>query len=204
MNQVRLKRLILYSSIAQIGFIVTGMATNLETDAFLILFFVLIYLVTSVLIWGCIIFMYNYRESVGSLFGETLRFFLSTNWRKFQTQLLWLIIISLIFFSIGGIPPLVGFISKFSILLKILVENLNIAFILLIISSISVYYYIRVLKVSFFEPINLLTNENFNFKNVVNAFVYIRWDILGYLSTLLVLLFIDPSLIIDISFCEGE
>ncbi len=196
-NQTRLKRMVLYSSIAQVGFILVGISTQLDNDSFLVLFFVIIYLLTSILIWACIIFLYNFRESLGFIYSEHLRFFLLTSWRKVQNKVLWLLIISLIFFSIGGIPPLVGFISKFAILLRVLTEHIEIVFILLIISSVSVYYYIRILKITFFEPVLLSRFDGFALKGLVNLADYIRWDLLCVLIFLVVYIFIDPALIID-------
>ena len=56
------------------------------------------------------------------------------------------------FFSVAGIPPLSGFLSKIFILFGLIDSNQLIGSICLImISAISVFYYIRVIKVIFFE-----------------------------------------------------
>lgn len=58
----------------------------------------------------------------------------------------------IIFFSIAGIPPFAGFFAKVIILLELIAKKkFLVSILLIIISSISVFYYIRVLKTLFFE-----------------------------------------------------
>lgn len=160
--QKRLKRLIIYSSIAQTGFLVAGLSVNnLESYSF-IYFFLLIYLITSILIWGHFITFYKFNFiSNHFYFKEVSPLFLSSLSNFFKTNRLWSLSITLIFFSIGGIPPLTGFLSKMLIIYSIVFENYMAAIVLIIISSISVYYYIRIIKILFFEPILNDTSENF-------------------------------------------
>jgi len=57
--QVRIKRMILYSSIAQVGFIVSGLAVQTNNGFSSVLFFVIIYLVTSLIFWGFLVIIYK-------------------------------------------------------------------------------------------------------------------------------------------------
>jgi NADH:ubiquinone oxidoreductase subunit 2 (subunit N) len=58
---------------------------------------------------------------------------------------------ALILFSIAGIPPLAGFFSKFFILLSVVAEKFYITSIIIIfISSVACFYYIRLIKIFFF------------------------------------------------------
>ena len=62
------------------------------------------------------------------------------------------IFLSINLFSIAGIPPLFGFYSKWLILLSLINNDLWFsAFIILVLSMISVYYYIKLIKILFFE-----------------------------------------------------
>ena len=74
----------------------------------------------------------------------------------------------IIFFSIGGIPPLTGFLAKIIILFEIInTANIIAAATLIIISSISVYYYIRMINIMFFEPKSIEKNyEKDEYKNL--------------------------------------
>jgi NADH-quinone oxidoreductase subunit N len=54
-------------------------------------------------------------------------------------------------FSIAGIPPFVGFFSKFLVLLQLVSQNYIItALVIVIISSIACFYYIRLIKTFYF------------------------------------------------------
>lgn len=87
-----------------------------------------------------------YKKSSTSLFLSSL-----TNFFNFNK--LWAFSFIIIFFSIGGIPPLTGFLSKILILFEVINSNNTLAsVVLIIISSISVFYYIRIIKIMFFEP----------------------------------------------------
>ena len=57
-----------------------------------------------------------------------------------------------IFFSIAGIPPFVGSLAKILILLELIYVKLNtIAVLVIVLSSISIFYYIRIIKIIYFE-----------------------------------------------------
>ena len=78
--------------------------------------------------------------------------FLSSLSNFFKFNSLWSFSFVLMFFSVAGIPPLSGFLSKIFILFGLIDSNQLIGSICLImISAISVFYYIRVIKVIFFE-----------------------------------------------------
>jgi len=104
---------------------------------------------------------------------------------------------STMFFSIAGIPPFAGFIGKFFIL-DSLVSNLYIvlAAFLLIVSAVSVFYYIRILKVSFFESFKNNTDYVYNLKANLRQFVdfsSILAAFVMFLVLLLILLFLNPN-----------
>jgi len=103
LRQTNLKRLLAFSSIAQIGFILVGMSGQSDTATVSVLYFVLIYLFSNLGAFGVI-------TLVSALTGkETLadyKGFHSTN-----PGLSWVLAISL--FSLAGIPPVAGFFGKF-------------------------------------------------------------------------------------------
>ena len=82
---------------------------------------------------------------------------------------MWSFSFQIIFFSIAGIPPLSGFLAKVFILSSI-IESKNVFFSLLLamISAVSVFYYLRVIKVIFFESKDLKLNND-QFQIVFNS-----------------------------------
>ena len=154
LNQKRLKKLIIYSSIAQIGFIAIGLASNTLGGYSAIIFFLIIYLITSILVWGHFSLFYSFQQKINTFFNKTSSpLFISSLTNLFNKNKLWGFSFIIIFFSIGGIPPLTGFLAKILILFEVInSNNIIIASVLIILSSISMFYYIRMIKIMFFEP----------------------------------------------------
>lgn len=74
----------------------------------------------------------------------------------------------IIFFSIAGIPPLTGFLSKILIVYELVdSKNIYLGGLLMLVSSISVFYYIRIIKLIYFEPL-----AKFGFKSEIARSVY--------------------------------
>jgi NADH:ubiquinone oxidoreductase subunit 2 (subunit N) len=66
----------------------------------------------------------------------------------------------IIFFSVAGIPPLSGFLSKIFVIFGLISSDFWLtSVVIVLISSISVFYYIRVVKILFFEVKDLKVNN---------------------------------------------
>ena len=171
LSQKRLKKLIIYSSIAQIGFIVAGLSLGTVSSYTAVLFFLVIYLITSILVWSHFSLFYSFQDKINNFWGKkNSSIFLSSLTNFFHVNKLWSFSFVIIFFSIGGIPPLTGFLSKIYILSELMssgsstdLSNISIFYYdkffvvasLLWISAISAFYYIRIIKILFFEPKSL-------------------------------------------------
>ena len=153
LKQKRLKKLIIYSSIAQVGYLLLSLCLNSYDGFIFCFFFLIIYLISSILIWGNISLLYNFDNSYNSFYKKSANlFYLSDLKNLFEYNVLWSIMVIIIFFSIAGIPPLVGFLAKIFIILELVYVKLNtIAVLIIALSSISIFYYIRILKIIFFE-----------------------------------------------------
>lgn len=154
LNQLRLKRLMIYSSVAQVGFIVCAISLNTIGGLYSSFFFLFVYIISSILVWSHLsVFYYNQHKY--NFFGEpsTGVIYLTTLTKFFSYNKIWSISLLIIFFSIAGIPPLAGFLAKILILVEVVRSNkLFLSIFILIISSVGVYYYLRIIKISFFEP----------------------------------------------------
>ncbi len=196
LSQKRLKKLIIYSSIAQIGFIVAGLSTNTLGGFTGVIFFLVIYIITSILIWSHFSLFYGFQTKINAFSNKiSTSLFISSLTNFFQTNKIWAFSFVVIFFSIGGIPPLTGFLSKILILFEVINSaNIISAAILIIISSISVYYYIRMIKIMFFEPKSIEKNyEKFQviFHNAFLDNIYLN---IAMLLSLLLIIFFYPTM----------
>jgi NADH-quinone oxidoreductase subunit N len=164
-RQKKLKRLLIFSSISQVGFLVAVLSVlNLETISSLY-FFLIIYLLTTLLIWSQVLNLYIFQNKVVSFFSiKSLRpLFLSSLANFYKYNKLWSFTFILIFFSLAGIPPLSGFLAKFFVLFSFIsMSNTNEALLLVLISTISVFYYLRVIKIIFFESKDIKFVNNFH------------------------------------------
>jgi len=173
LKQKRVKRLVIYSSIAQVGFLVAALSTNSVDGFSAIYFFLVIYLITSILTWSHIVLFYDFQKKT-NLFNGTVAtpLFLSSLSNLFKVNPLWAFSFVLIFFSVAGIPPLSGFLSKIFILFGLINSNELLGSIfLVVISAVSVFYYIRVVKVIFFESKDLRVNND-SFQTVYKSYLF--------------------------------
>lgn len=196
LSQKRLKKLIIYSSIAQIGFIVAGLSTNTLGGFTGVIFFLMIYIITSILIWSHFSLFYAFQTKINNFSNKiSTSLFISSLTNFFQTNKIWSFSFVVIFFSIGGIPPLTGFLAKILILFEVInTANIIAAAILIIISSISVYYYIRMIKIMFFEPKSI--EKNYEKFQVIfhSAFLDNIYLIMSILLALLLIIFFYPTM----------
>ena len=159
LKQKRLKKLFIYSSISQMGLPLCALGENTLTSKYAVFFFLIIYLITAILMWGILVLIASNQKKRTIYWHESLNIypiFLNafTNVKQFNSSYSFCLIF--LFFSMAGIPPCVGFLSKIYIYFS-LIETFNyeIATILAYTGAFGVYYYIKILKISFFEQENL-------------------------------------------------
>jgi len=201
LRQKRLKRLVVYSSIGQIGFLILG-ASVINSDSFgNVYFFLIVYLLTSFLLWFLISLSFNFSAEV-AYFDDVKKvnpLFLSNLSSLFNVNQSWALSNLLIFFSFAGIPPLLGFFAKFLIFFSLIrADYYWSSFWLLLLSIISVFYYLRVLKIIFFEKLSV---TKLNSSQIVFNSSSIDFDclILSFFLLLLLFLFFYPSCLLLIT-----
>ena len=153
-GQENLKRLLAYSSINNVGFILLGLAVASEAGASAMLVYLFIYVAMSL---GSFVALLMLRSEEGGLyetFGDIRGLSVT------QPAIAWCLLIFM--FSLAGIPPLLGFYSKF-VIFQATVDAGLIAFgaIAIAASVIGAFYYIKFVKVMFFdEPVGLVTGKS--------------------------------------------
>lgn len=159
--QTNLKRMLAYSTISQMGFVLLGLmagvvngntlsAANAYSSA---MFYVITYVLTTLASFGIILLLA--REGFES---EEIADFAGLN----QRSPLYAGVMAVCLFSLAGIPPLVGFHAKLSVLQALIATGqdayLWLAVFAVTMSLIGAFYYLRVVKVMYFDaPITATT-----------------------------------------------
>ena len=143
MGQKNIKRLMAYSSIGHIGYAIAGIAAGTENGFKSTLIYISIYVVMNIGAFACILLMKRggkYVEDIDELSG------ISKNHPLVSLGLL------IILFSLAGIPPLAGFFAKFYIFMAVIESKMyTLAIIGLLATVLSAFYYIRIIKIMYFD-----------------------------------------------------
>lgn len=142
-GQRNIKRLMAYSSISHMGYALVGLAANTEAGVRGVVIYMLIYMVMTL---GTFAFILAMRRKDGNVEQiEDLAGLSSTN-PAMAT------IMTILMFSLAGIPPLAGFFAKWYVFLAAINANLiGLAIIGMLASVVGAYYYLRVIKIMWFD-----------------------------------------------------
>lgn len=142
-TQTNLKRLLAYSSIGHVGYALVGIASGTEAGASGLMIYLALYIFMSVGMFACVLMMRRkgeYVENITELAGLS------------KSQPLMAAAIAIFMFSMAGIPPLAGFWGKFYVFLAAIESGLfTLAVIGMLLSVISAYYYLKIVKIMYFE-----------------------------------------------------
>jgi NADH-quinone oxidoreductase subunit N len=141
--QKRIKRLFAYSTIAHTGFLLLGVVAASPHSANSLIFYIVIYSLLTILLFSVLIFAIISQKNFPAYIA---------NWTSCSLRnYIFIITFTLVLFSIAGIPPLAGFFSKLGVLTSIIVNEYYVtALVIVIISSVASFYYIRLIKTFFF------------------------------------------------------
>jgi NADH-quinone oxidoreductase subunit N len=142
-GQTNIKRLMAYSSISHIGYALVGLASGTPDGVQGVLVYLTIYLAMTLGTFACILGMRRdgeYVEEIDQLAGLS------------RTNLPMAAVLALLMFSLAGIPPLAGFMAKLYVFLPAIQAKMYpLAVIGVLASVIGAYYYLRVIKIMFFD-----------------------------------------------------
>jgi NADH-ubiquinone oxidoreductase chain 2 len=158
--QIRIKRLLAYSTISHVGFILLALAINTEQSIDSFLFYIIQYTITNLNIFLIIIALgYIYNKSI---ILKDIRY-ISDFKGQFILNPLICISFSICLFSMAGVPPLIGFFSKQYVLYSAIQSGyIFMSLIAIIVSVISASYYLKIIKVLMDELTQINSNSNSN------------------------------------------
>ncbi|MET0518346.1 MAG: NADH-quinone oxidoreductase subunit NuoN [Burkholderiaceae bacterium] len=152
--QSNLKRMLAYSTIAQMGFMLLGLASGVVNDNTLSaanaysssMFYAVTYVMTTLGTFGMIMLLSragHEAEEIKDLAGLAKR----SPW--------FALVMTIFMFSLAGIPPTAGFYAKLAVLQAVVSTNvpayIGLAVFAVVLSLIGAFYYLRVIKVMFFD-----------------------------------------------------
>ncbi len=163
-GQDSVKRLLAFSSIGHVGMILLGVITINETGSQIILFYSVVYLFMTLI-------AFYITSIVSDKFGTDSHSVFKGLVTKHP---LMAIIMSITFFSLAGLPPFSGFVAKFNMLSAVIEGKYYvIAFVAAINSVISLYYYMRLVKIMIIEEAESQEKiSGFDFTNQVVIAIY--------------------------------
>lgn len=149
--QSKLKKVLAYSAISHVGFLLIGFSNFTNLSLFSLFFYISIYILISLNIFALIL---GLRKNNSNLkFKKINEFAILFKSNKFLA-----INFAIILFSIAGIPPLAGFYSKFYIFVSAIENDIYlIGIFAAIFSVIASMYYIRLIKLMFFKNLGYWT-----------------------------------------------
>jgi NADH-quinone oxidoreductase subunit N len=142
--QTNVKRMLAYSAIAQMGFVLLGMLSVFDDHAFSAsMFYAITYVLTTLGTFGLLMALSRKGYDCETLEGL----------KGLNKKHPWFAFIGLVMmFSLAGIPPTVGFAAKLGVLEALVdAEHTFLAIIAVIASLIGAFYYLRVVKVMYFD-----------------------------------------------------
>ena len=182
--QTNIKRMLAYSTVSHMGFVMLGFIGGFQNGGYAAaLYYAITYMVMGLVAFGVLMALSNKDhecENISDLAGLNQK----------NPYLALMMLVSM--FSMAGIPPLMGFYAKLSILRSLIATGegmyIWVSVFAVIMSLIGAFYYLRVVKVMYFdEPTN----------DIKGDFKVDAWILLAVNSLALVLLGVFPSSVVN-------
>ena len=141
--QTNFKRMLAYSTISHVGFILLGILSTTANGYASAMFYTITYAITAAVAFGVLLVLNRKgceAENISDLSGLN-------DGNPWYAALL-----AIAMFSMAGVPPTVGFYAKLSVLQAVIqVDLLWLALVAVLFSVIGLFYYLRVIKVMYFD-----------------------------------------------------
>jgi NAD(P)H-quinone oxidoreductase subunit 2 len=161
--QTSMKRMLAYSSIAQAGFVMIGLVIGTDAGYSSMIFYMMVYLFMNLGGFACVI-LFTLRTGTDEITEYS---------GLYQKDPLLTLCLSLCLLSLGGIPPLAGFFGKLYLFWAGWQAGAyGLVLLGLLTTVISIYYYIRVVKM-------MVVKEPEEMSDAVKNYPEIRWNLPG-------------------------
>ncbi|MCI0504631.1 MAG: NADH-quinone oxidoreductase subunit NuoN [Gammaproteobacteria bacterium] len=141
--QANIKRMLAYSTISHVGFIMLGILSGSKVGYSAAMFYAIVYAIMSAGGFGMVLLM-----SRAGFEADKLDDFKGLNERSSWYAFMMLILM----FSMAGVPPTIGFYAKLSVIQSVVKADLVwLAVVAVIFSIIGAFYYLRIIKLMYFD-----------------------------------------------------
>ncbi|MEA3643672.1 MAG: NADH-quinone oxidoreductase subunit NuoN [Lamprobacter sp.] len=141
--QTNIKRMLAYSTISHVGFIFLGLLAGSEQGYASAMFYSVVYALMSAGAFGVLLMISSKGQDVQEL----------DDLKGLSDRAPWLAaMMALMMFSMAGVPPMVGFVAKLLVLEAIIAQGMVwLAIVAVVFSIIGAFYYLRVVKLLYFD-----------------------------------------------------
>jgi len=141
--QTNIKRMFAYSTISHVGFVMLGFVTGVVTGYGAAAFYILVYVLMSLAAFGVIILLNKKGFEADQI----------SDYKGLSKHSPWFALMMLVvMLSMAGVPPFIGFYSKFFILQQVISAGfVTVAIIAVVFAVISAYYYLQIIKSMYFN-----------------------------------------------------
>lgn len=199
--QIKIKRLLAYSTISHIGFMLLALAINTEQSIDSFLFYLIQYIITNLNIFLILLAIsYIKKQNIDIKYIKDLQ-------GLFIMNPILSLTFSISLFSMAGIPPLIGFFSKQFVLYSAIDQGYYLlSIIAILVSVISASYYLKIIKIIFSSEAQLVTIDtisNINYESNKGQLIEAEQlssfhsFIISSLSLFILLFIFKPTLILS-------
>jgi len=187
--QYRIKRLLAFSTISHVGFLLLALSVNSEESITSFLFYLMQYSITNLDAFFVVL-------ALGYLIQGSDVSFISQLKGQFQANPILGLSLAICLFSMAGIPPLVGFFAKYRVLYSA-IENgyYFLAIVGILASVVSAAYYLRVIRVIHFDR----QNTPGSLKRGTQRLTSVHSYVIAVLTLFILLFILSPSLLLNSS-----
>lgn len=154
--QQRVKRFFAYSSIHQIGYLLLSLSTGTLEGLGASLLYAILYLLSTLSFLGMLVILNSTSITPGNKNYKSSIVYFSDLKQISHKSWVYIVIFSFTLFSLANLPPFAGFFAKFYIFKAILSSDITYIMLLavpsILTSILSTFYYLRLFKLIFFEP----------------------------------------------------
>ena len=200
LSQVRIKRLLTFSTINHIGFLLLALAVSTEGSIEAFTFYLVQYTMTNVNTFMTLLaFGYMSKGIISSHKNTNVREFALLDDLKgqfYQNPLL-AISFAISLFSMAGIPPLMGFFAKQMVLYSVSYNYSFIAIVAILTSVISASYYLKIVQLMFFSKDSVTTADNTTVEQDTPNVTTMHSSIIAVITMTITLYLFDPSILLN-------